>query len=119
MMIFFFLLLLVFLSHVTSETSSIIQGRGISPDYTCGRTPPGGSVVAYTCPGDAPCCSLSGFCGSTSAYCLTSSGCQAAFGICNSTVPVGTTTPDETCGFTGAGSVGYMCTVTRPCCSVK
>jgi hypothetical protein len=95
-----------------------IATRAISPDNTCGKTDTAGGADGYMCPSSLPCCSVNGFCGSTDAYCLTTAGCQAAFGNC--TAPSqGTITPDETCGITGAGTTGYTCGAERPCCSAK
>ncbi|PMD55874.1 carbohydrate esterase family 4 protein [Hyaloscypha bicolor E] len=92
------------------------HSRTVSPDNTCGKSGTGGGADGYTCPSTLPCCSVNGFCGSTNEYCLTTSGCQSAFGNC--TAPsVGTISPDETCGITGAGTVGYTCGAASPCCS--
>lgn len=97
-----------------------LELRAVSPDNTCGKTGSGGNAAdGYMCPAALPCCSVNGFCGSTSAYCLTSSGCQGAFGNCTATVSPDTITPDETCGLTGAGTNGYKCDVDKPCCSAK
>jgi hypothetical protein len=43
----------------------------------------------------------SGYCGSTTAHCMASSGCQASFGTCTTS----DLSPDGTCG----GSNGYKC----------
>jgi hypothetical protein len=95
-----------------------ISARTVSPDNTCGENGTGGGADGYTCPSTLPCCSINGFCGSTNEYCLTTAGCQSAFGNC--TAPsVGTISPDETCGITGAGTVGYTCDAASPCCSGK
>ncbi|KAF2276514.1 uncharacterized protein EI97DRAFT_42919 [Westerdykella ornata] len=77
----------------------------ISPDGTCGGT------NEYKCKGSAfgDCCSLSGYCGSTTDHCTA--GCQAAFGICTDD----SLSPDGTCG----GTKGYRCKGTSfgSCCS--
>ncbi|KAF2143645.1 carbohydrate-binding module family 18 protein [Aplosporella prunicola CBS 121167] len=75
-----------------------------SPDNTCGGT------TGYTCVGSQAgnCCSSSGWCGKTDAYCNTSAGCQTSFGKCVST----TISPDGTCG----GANGYRCHEGE-CCS--
>jgi len=94
--------------------------RAVSPDNSCGKTGSGGGADSYMCPAALPCCSVNGFCGSTNAYCLSSAGCQAAFGNC--TAPTtDTVTPDETCGITSAGLYGYKCDTgsDKPCCSAK
>lgn len=88
-----------------------LAGRAVSPDNTCGTKGVGGSANAYTCPEDLPCCSVNGFCGSTSAYCSVSAGCQADYGSCGTTGN-DTTSPDMTCG----GTNGYTCP-TGLCCS--
>jgi len=88
-------------------------GLTISPDNTCGLTGVGGSPANYTCPTSLPCCSINGFCGSTTDYCLT--GCQSAFGTCNVIIP-GAPTPaedPEKCG-PGVGS----CAASK-CCSIE
>jgi hypothetical protein len=95
-----------------------IAARTISPDNTCGRNGTGGGADGYSCPMSLPCCSTHGFCGSTNEYCLTTVGCQAAFGNCTAPSP-GTISPDETCGITGAGTAGYTCSADSPCCSGK
>lgn len=92
--------------------------RAISPDNTCGKNGTGGGADGYTCPSDLPCCSVNGFYGSTNEYCLTTAGCQSAFGNCTAPA-VGTVSPDETCGVTGAGTAGYTCSTTSLCCSGK
>ncbi|KAH8663161.1 carbohydrate esterase family 4 protein [Tricladium varicosporioides] len=93
--------------------------RAVSPDNTCGTNGTGGGADGYTCPSALPCCSVNGFCGSTDAYCLASNGCQLAFGNCTTSVAAGTVSPDETCGKTGAGTAGYTCSSTSPCCSAN
>ena len=95
-----------------------IAARTISPDNTCGKNGTGGGADGYSCPTSLPCCSAHGFCGSTNEYCLTTVGCQAAFGNCTALSP-GTISPDETCGITGAGTAGYTCSADSPCCSGK
>jgi hypothetical protein len=111
-------LILCSLSIASAGHLEKISARAISPDNTCGKNGTGGGADGYTCPSSLPCCSVNGFCGSTNEYCLTTAGCQAAFGNC--TVPgPGTISPDETCGITGAGTVGYTCSSASPCCSGK
>ncbi len=93
-----------------------ISSRAISPDNTCGKNGTGGGADGYTCPPALPCCSANGFCGSTNDFCLTTAGCQSAFGNC--TAPsAGTISPDMTCGLTGAGTAGYTCPSDASCCS--
>jgi hypothetical protein len=92
-----------------------LVGTGItsllpSPDGTCG------GKTNYTCAnsGIGNCCSSYGFCGSTTAFCLPSHGCQPSFGAC-SLPPINGTTPstDGICGgsVTCSGGVfdGYCC----------
>jgi len=93
-----------------------ISARVVSPDNTCGKNGTGGGADGYSCPSNLPCCSVNGFCGSTNEYCLTTMGCQAAFGNC--TAPsTGTISPDMTCGITGGGTAGYTCPSGASCCS--
>jgi hypothetical protein len=92
--------------------------RAISPDNTCGKNGTGGGADGYMCPSELPCCSVNGFCGSTNEYCLTTAGCQSAFGNCTAPA-VGTVSPDETCGVIGAGTAGYTCSTASSCCSGK
>lgn len=89
----------------------LLSTRAVSPDNTCGVKGVGGSANAYTCPEDLACCSINGFCGSTTAYCMASAGCQAEYGSCGTTGN-DTTSPDMTCG----GANGYTCP-TGLCCS--
>ncbi|KAK3682958.1 hypothetical protein B0T22DRAFT_386246, partial [Podospora appendiculata] len=105
----------------SSEPSQLLPRQIMpSPDLTCGvRT--GGT---YSCPSHAPCCSMSGYCGTGDSYCLTSLGCQAKYsapgGVASCYAPVDkvTITPDNTCGTTGAGVYGYRCPSTSfNCCS--
>jgi hypothetical protein len=111
-------LLLGGISFVNAGPVEKLAPRVISPDNTCGKNGAGGGADGYMCPSNLPCCSVNGFCGSTNEYCLTTTGCQSAFGNC--TAPsVGTITPDETCGILGAGTSGYTCSSSRPCCSGK
>ncbi|KAH8660903.1 hypothetical protein BGZ60DRAFT_433743 [Tricladium varicosporioides] len=95
--------------------------RALSPDNTCGLQN-SGQNNGYTCPSSLPCCSPSGFCGSGDAYCLTTIGCQSQFsnttGACYMPTDGQTTTPDNTCGKTGAGLYGYRCNMKDlRCCS--
>ncbi|KAH8653566.1 hypothetical protein BX600DRAFT_471181 [Xylariales sp. PMI_506] len=91
----------------TSSTSTSATPTGVtSPDDTCGGT------NGYICAANK-CCSRYGFCGTTNDYCI-GQNCQPAFGICNSPLPSGTTSPDGTCG----GTNGYICP-TDKCCSVS
>ncbi|OTB03078.1 carbohydrate esterase family 4 protein [Hypoxylon sp. CI-4A] len=89
-------------------------------DLTCGST--GAGTAGSTCP-DSLCCSQYGYCGNTTDYCST--GCQSQFGICSGSGGDGDgsgddgdgeTSPDLTCGTTGAGENGYICP-TGMCCS--
>lgn len=112
------IILACIVSLVFSASLNHVTARAISPDNTCGTNGTGGSADSYVCPASLPCCSVNGFCGSDNTYCLTTAGCQAAFGNC--TAPTsGTTTPDFTCGITGAGGLGYTCSTDKPCCSGK
>ncbi|KAI1375547.1 carbohydrate-binding module family 18 [Hypoxylon crocopeplum] len=98
-----------------------LSQRAVSPDLTCGNT--GVGTSGYTCP-DSLCCSQYGYCGNTTDYCST--GCQSQFGICGGSGGDGDdgsgddgdggTSPDLTCGTTGAGENGYICP-TGMCCS--
>lgn len=74
-----------------ASPSMVFRRGGVSPDNSCGTTSYGGSSKGYTCPSSLPCCSVYGWCGSTSDYCLTSNGCQSQFGNCtqNGTPPAG------------------------------
>ncbi|KAI1807368.1 carbohydrate-binding module family 18 [Daldinia bambusicola] len=95
--------------------------RDISPDMTCGNT--GAGTKGYTC-SDNLCCSQYGYCGNSTNYCAT--GCQEKFGRCSGSGGDGDgdggdegdggTSPDLTCGNTGAGEHGYICP-TGDCCS--
>ena len=75
-----------------------------SLDGTCGIK------SNYTCTGSAygPCCSSYDFCGNTTAHCLPSHGCQAAYGQCSNDTGNNEITPsvDGQCGgyVTCAGS---------------
>ncbi|KAL9944436.1 hypothetical protein ACHAQF_008412 [Verticillium nonalfalfae] len=94
-----------------------------------GNPPPRGSVSTDgTCAGanglicpQGNCCSRFGFCGATADHCGT--GCQSAFGICNTggatssstsskPAPTGGISPDGSCG----GTNGFTCTPGN-CCS--
>lgn len=72
------------LSHPSFQ---LLRTREISPDNTCGTKGVGGSAAAYTCPPELPCCSVNGFCGSTSEYCCAVTGCQEDFGDCKAGLP--------------------------------
>jgi hypothetical protein len=63
-------------SGLQAANASIVP----SVDGTCG------SKANYTCTGSTygPCCSSYDFCGNTTAHCLPSHGCQAAYGQCSS-----------------------------------
>ena len=112
------MLLIYTISLISSDPFNPVIVRAISPDNTCGNNGTGGGADGYMCPSTLPCCSVNGFCGSTSEYCLTTAGCQDAFGNC--TAPsAGTISPDETCGIIGAGTAGYTCDSASPCCSGK
>ena len=58
--------------------TSALKARAVSPDSSCSGS------AGYTCLGSSfgSCCSAYGWCGSTDAYCGT--GCQSAFGTCDS-----------------------------------
>lgn len=59
------------------------------------------------------CCSGAGWCGNTTDYCLTSNGCQTAFGLCNADAPA---SPDgNTCGPQNGNTI---CPDSQ-CCSVS
>ncbi|KAL3420007.1 chitin deacetylase [Phlyctema vagabunda] len=95
--------------------------RDIAPDHTCGLQA-SGENHGYNCPSTAPCCGPYGFCGSSKDHCLTSVGCQSAYSnttdACYDPIDGQTTTPDNTCGKTGAGSFGYRCDISNlRCCS--
>ncbi|KAK7528845.1 uncharacterized protein IWZ02DRAFT_440166, partial [Phyllosticta citriasiana] len=111
----------------TTTTSPVVTPTGISQDATCGGT------TGNTCLGSSfgNCCSVNGWCGSTSDYCAD--GCQVQFGNCSgssgpvsnvsvsamstplstpsgsgsASAPTGTrqVTPDGSCG----GTKGYTC----------
>lgn len=97
-----------------------LSQRDVSPDLTCGNT--GAGTKGYTC-SDNLCCSQYGYCGNSTDYCAT--GCQEQFGLCSGSGGDGNgsgddgdggTSPDLTCGNTGAGEHGYICP-TGMCCS--
>ncbi len=80
--------------RLNSTTNSSLT---ISPDGVCG------GLGQQTCKDSmyGNCCSLNGFCGNTTAYCLTFHGCQSDYGDCLEGSPnPNTTTPsyDGTCG---------------------
>ncbi|KAK7535987.1 chitin binding protein [Phyllosticta citribraziliensis] len=111
----------------TTTTSPVVTPTGISQDATCGGT------TGNTCLGSTfgNCCSVNGWCGSTSDYCAD--GCQVQFGNCtgntglvsnvsvsaistplstpsgsgSASAPTGTrqVSPDSSCG----GTKGYTC----------
>jgi len=80
-----------------------------SPDGSCG------GVNGYTCFYGAfgNCCSSSGWCGSTTAYC--GGGCQTTFGVCSSPPAGQPISSNGQCG----GSAGQTCTASTfgNCCS--
>ncbi|KAI1846358.1 hypothetical protein JX265_011960 [Neoarthrinium moseri] len=93
-----------------------------TPDGTCGLLK-GGANKGYTCLNDKPCCSSSGYCGTTDDYCLSSYGCQGPYSNATAScyAPKNGTTisPDGTCGLVSAGKYGYKCPATgSTCCSV-
>lgn len=111
-------------STPSSATSSAAPAAtAVSTDATCGGT------TSFTCQGSTfgNCCSINGWCGSTSDYCGT--GCQAGFGTCGVGSAVSSTTAtasapaasstvvstDGTCGGTNA----YTCqgSTFGNCCS--
>ncbi|KAF2660521.1 carbohydrate esterase family 4 protein [Lophiostoma macrostomum CBS 122681] len=63
-------------STKTSSSAAPTGTKKVSTDATCGGT------NGYTCQGSTfgTCCSVNGWCGSTTDYCGT--GCQSAFGSC-------------------------------------
>lgn len=78
-------------TSVSTSTSAEATPTGkVSTDGTCAGT------AGMTCAGSAfgDCCSSSGFCGSTTAYC--GAGCQAEFGTC--TAGSGDISEDGICG---------------------
>ncbi|KAK8216368.1 chitin binding protein [Phyllosticta capitalensis] len=91
----------------TTTTSVAVTPTAISQDATCGGT------SGLTCLGSAfgNCCSVNGWCGSTSDYCAD--GCQVQFGTCSNST--GSVSPDGSCG----GSSGYTCLGSSKgnCCS--
>ncbi|KAE9374828.1 carbohydrate esterase family 4 protein [Stipitochalara longipes BDJ] len=62
----------------TKTSASPTSTKKVSTDGTCAGT------EGFTCQGSTygNCCSQYSWCGSTSAYCLTSNGCQSGFGTC-------------------------------------
>jgi len=82
----------------TLDTPTTLARAGISIDGSCGGS------NGFTCTGSTfgTCCSSSGFCGSTVAYCAQ--GCKSAFGTClTGSVPsltgeCGATNGNYTCG---------------------
>ncbi|KAM0277064.1 hypothetical protein ACHAQH_006134 [Verticillium albo-atrum] len=58
----------------TGAPAPVATPGSISPDSSCG------GANAFVCPAGT-CCSQFGFCGTTTDHCTT--GCQAAFGVCN------------------------------------
>ncbi|KAI1386959.1 carbohydrate-binding module family 18 [Hypoxylon trugodes] len=117
--------------YLATSSASILPSwfgpRDVSPDLTCGNT--GSGIAGYTCP-DNLCCSQYGYCGNSTDYCST--GCQSQFGACGGSGGSGDgdgegdgdgdgggdggTSPDLTCGKTGAGVNGYTCP-SGMCCS--
>jgi len=115
----------------TSTATSAVPTKKVTTDATCGGT------NGFTCQGSAfgNCCSVSGWCGSTAAYCGT--GCQPAFGTCTGTgqssaPPAGsstrtsssaapTTTKKVTTDATCGGTNGFTCqgSTFGNCCSVN
>ncbi|KAJ3065068.1 hypothetical protein HDU98_011535 [Podochytrium sp. JEL0797] len=100
-------------SAVPSETknASSLVARSITTDATCGSNNGGHSCLGSMW---GNCCSVNGWCGSTSAYCGT--GCQGAYGSCTGG-PTNQPTPDATCGSSKPG--GYSCanSIWGSCCS--
>jgi len=73
-----------------SGVHASFQKRTVTPDASCGGS------KGYTCIGSifGKCCSVNGWCGATTAYCDTSSGCQSQYGSCtSSTTAKPSTTP--------------------------
>jgi hypothetical protein len=81
---FAFLPLLAVVLSLPGAMDNGLQAANVSivpsADGTCG------SKTNYTCTGSTyrPCCSSYDFCGNTTAHCLPSHGCQAAYGQCSS-----------------------------------
>lgn len=77
----------------------------VSIDETCGVTFAG--TKGYTCP-TGECCSKNGYCGTTTDYCSTPSGCQSAYGKCDD----GGSDAEKRCG-SGVGNCA-----SDECCSL-
>ncbi|KAF2135480.1 carbohydrate-binding module family 18 protein [Aplosporella prunicola CBS 121167] len=81
-----------------------LEARAVpSPNGQCGGT------TGYTCVGSTfgSCCSSSGYCGNTEAYCALNRGCQIAFGTCTQPSPNGNC--GAASGFTCKGSSAGNC----------
>lgn len=100
-------------------TFNALAGRAVSPDYSCGTTGDGGSTNGYTCPSDLECCSIHGWCGSTSDYCSINNGCQTAYGTCNdtATAPTIPTASGTTAELGGQCGPGFGSCAATECCS--
>ncbi|ETS74682.1 hypothetical protein PFICI_13166 [Pestalotiopsis fici W106-1] len=89
-----------------TSTGSNPPSGGISVDGACGAN-------GKTCEGSTfgDCCSSSGYCGGTDAFC--DAGCQSGFGLCSDAVNV---TTDGTCGHDGKICTG---STFGNCCSAN
>lgn len=92
-----------------------IANGPISPDNTCGITSSGGSPNAYECPTNLPCCSASGYCGSTGDYCDLNLGCQITYGTCNEAAGEPPNDPDRCGPGVGSCAVGKCCSLSGYC----
>ena len=103
---------------------NLLAERAVSPNKTCGNSGPGGSTQGWTCPSDAACCSVYGYCGTGDEFCLTTGGCQTRFSnsssACQAPRSGVTVSIDGTCGSVGVGKAGYRCPGTiATCCSAS
>lgn len=100
-------------TSASAASSTPSSASSVSTDATCGGT------SGFTClnSGFGDCCSVNGWCGSSSTYCGT--GCQSAFGTCGVTATASGTvvSTDGSCGGTNA----YTCqgSTFGNCCSVN
>lgn len=102
-----------------SPTFNVLAERAISPDNTCGITGSGGSIEAYTCPTNLQCCSVNGWCGSTSDYCSVVKGCQEAYGSCNETATIAPVTKGVVSELGGQCGPGLGSCDASECCSAS
>ncbi|RPA91178.1 hypothetical protein L873DRAFT_1715215 [Choiromyces venosus 120613-1] len=86
------------------------DGINYSPDGSCGPT-----FSNYICtPNFGNCCSGSGYCGNSTAYC--GAGCQGSYSTTGACLTTGVSSVDGSCG----GTNGYTCTggaFDGQCCS--